>query len=160
MKNKVIIFLLILFILIVYTIVTLFINKKEKTFYLEDNYYKLNNITEIKIDELNKLIDKKESFAVFIYQPMCLTSSSFERVLKDFLDDKQISVYKISFSNIKDTDLGKIIRFYPSFIIYNKGKIIDFLEANKDEDIKFYTSKEYFEEWFTKYVKLKNSFIN
>lgn len=160
MKNKVIIFLLILFILIVYTIVTLFINKKEKTFYLEDNYYKLNNITEIKIDELNKLIDKKESFAVFIYQPMCLTSSSFERVLKDFLDDKQISVYKISFSNIKDTDLGKIIRFYPSFIIYNKGKIIDFLEANKDEDVKFYTSKEYFEEWFTKYVKLKNSFIN
>jgi len=35
--------------------------------------------------------------------------------------------------------------------------MIDFLQADKEEDIKFYTSKEEFEHWFTKYVKLKEN---
>ena len=34
--------------------------------------------------------------------------------------------------------------------------MIDFLESNKDEDVNYYTSKEGFKKWFTKYVKLKN----
>lgn len=157
MKKKVVIFLSILIVLFVTIIAILLTNKGEKTFYMEDKYYGTNNMTEIKIDELNKLIDKKESFAVFIYQPMCVTSSDFESVLSDFLKDNQISIYKIAFSNIKNTDIGKVVKYYPSFIIYNKGKIIDFLEADKDEDVKYYSSKDGFKSWFTRYVKLKNN---
>lgn len=156
MKKKVITFLSIIFVLIIIAIIISVTNENTKTFYLEDNYYGKNSITEIKNDELNQLIEKKESFAIFVYQPMCVTSSDFESVLSKFLEDNQISIYKIAFSNIKDTDIGKSIKYYPSFIIYNKGKMIDFLEANKDEDIIHYSSKDGFESWFTKYVKLKN----
>ncbi len=156
MKKKVVICISILSALLI-TIISILLTKKvEKPFYMEDSYYGANNIIEIKIDKLNKLIDKKESFAVFIYQPMCITSSNFESVLSEFLKDKQISIYKIAFSNIKDTDLGKSIKYYPSFVIYNKGKMVDFLEADKDEDVRYYSSKDGFESWFTKYVKLKN----
>ncbi len=157
MKKKVIICISIIFILIITIGIILLTNKREKPFYLEDKYYGTNNMTEIKMDDLNKLIDKKESFAIFIYQPMCVTSSNFESVLSDFLEDNQISIYKIAFSNVKNTDIGKVVKYYPSFIIYNKGKMIDFLEADKDEDVKYYSSKKEFANWFTKYVKLKNS---
>lgn len=157
MKKEVIICLSIILVLIITIIAILLPNKSEKTFYLEDNYYGANNMIEIKIDELNKLIDKKESFAIFIYQPMCVTSSNFENILSDFLKDNQISIYKIAFSNIKNSDIGKSIKYYPSFIIYNKGEMIDFLEADKDEDVDYYSSEERFESWFTRYVKLKNS---
>ncbi len=157
MKKKVITILSIAFTLMIIAFGFKVTDKSGKTFYLEDNYYGKNNVTEIKNDELKQLIDNKESFAVFVYQSMCVTSSDFESVLSDFLEDNQISIYKIAFSNIKDTDIGKSVKYYPSFIIYNKGKMIDFLEADKDEDVKYYTSKDEFESWFTKYIKLKNS---
>ncbi len=160
MKKKVTISLLILFFISILIANILIINKKEKVFYLENNYYGKNNMTEININELNKLIDNKESFVVFVYQPLCITSTNFESILKDFLEEKKISIYKIAFSNIKNTKIGKTIKYYPSFIIYNKGKMVDFLEANKDEDIKYYTSKKEFESWFTKYIKFKNETTN
>lgn len=145
-----------IFILTIMTVL-LFVNKKEKKFYLENHYYTSSDVKEIKMDDLSDLINKKESFAVFVYQPMCVTSSDFESVLSDFLKSNKISIYKIAFSDIKNTDIGKSIKYYPSFIIYNKGKIVDFLEADKDEDVARYTSKDDFEKWFTKYVKLRTS---
>jgi len=157
MKKKIIISLSIIFVLIIVMIIVSPTNKSKKPFYLESKYYGANNMTEIKIKTLNKLIDNKESFAVFIYQPMCVTSSNFESVLSDFLGDKKISIYKVAFSNIKDTKIGKSVKYYPSFIIYNKGKMVDFLEADKDEDVDYYTSKKGFESWFTNYVKLRDS---
>lgn len=157
MKKKVIISLSILFILTIAIGAILISSKGKKTFYLEDNYYGTDKITEIQIDELNQLINDKKSFAVFVYQPMCITSSNFESILSGFLADNQIGIYKIAFSNIKDTDIGKLIKYYPSFIIYNKGKMVDFLEADKDEDVDYYSSKDGFERWFTKHVKLRSN---
>lgn len=157
MKKKIIISLSIIFVLIIVSVIVLITNKEEKTFYLENNYYGTSKMTEIKTEELNELIDNKESFAVFVYQPMCITSNDFESVLFDFLNNNKINFYKIAFSNIKDTEIGKSIKYYPSFIIYNEGKMVDFLEADKDEDVEFYTSKDGFEKWFTKYVKLRDN---
>ncbi len=160
MKKKAVIVLSLIFILIITIIAILLIHESKKSFYLEERYYGTNNVVEIKFDELNKLIDKKESFAVFVYQPMCVTSSNFESVLSEFIKDKNISIYKIAFSNIKNTDIGKKVKYYPSFIIFNKGEIIDFLESDKDEDLEYYNSKDGFESWFTKYVKIKKTSSN
>lgn len=136
-------------------ITIIYLTKTPKKFYLENTYYKSPAMEEIKFDELNNLTKEKKSFAVFIYQPMCVTSSKFETILNDFLKENNISIYKLAYSNIKDTTLGKTIKYYPSFIIYHKGKIVDYLEADKDKDVAAYTTKDGFKEWFTKYVKLK-----
>lgn len=133
----------------------IYLTKTPKKFYLENTYYKSPAMEEIKFDELNNLTKEKKSFAVFIYQPMCVTSSKFETILNDFLKENNISIYKLAYSNIKDTTLVKTIKYYPSFIIYHKGKIVDYLEADKDKDVAAYTTKDGFKEWFTKYVKLK-----
>lgn len=152
MKKKVLLIILI----VLSFLVTIILKQNNKPFYLEDSYYGINNVTEINVDELNELINNKKSFAVFVYQPMCINSCDFEKVLDEFLEEEKISIYKIAFSDIRDTEIGKSVKFYPSFIIYNNGNMIDFLESNKDEDVNYYTSKEGFKKWFTKYVKLKN----
>ena len=74
----------------------------------------------------------------------------------EFSNEEKITIYKIAYSNIKDTKLGTKVKYYPSFLIYNKGKLISYLKSNKDEDTLCYTSKEEFKKWFTKYVKLKS----
>lgn len=158
MKNKKLVIISSCLIIVIVILIFLVVNNTntKETFFLENKYYGFNSINEIKKDDLNKLMDDKESFAVFVYQPMCITSSDFEAVLNNFLEENQISVYKIAYSRIKDTDIGKSVKYYPSFIIYNKGEMVDFLEANKDEDVDYYISKDGFEKWFTKYVKLKS----
>lgn len=123
-------------------------------FYLDDKYYGNNEIYEIGIEEFNNLISNKESFGIFVYQPACTTSAEFEQVLYDFFKQNNMSIYKIKFSDIYEhTDF---LKFYPSFIIYKNGKMVDFLEADKDKDLKYYQSVNGFSEWFTKYVILKN----
>ena len=138
--------------------ITIFVlkNKPELKFYLEDKYYEKSGFVDIDDTKLNELIDSKESFALFVYQPACVTSSNFEKVLNEFLDENPIQIYKIAFSNIKDTSLSKKIKYYPSFAIFNEGKMIDYLDADSDDDLKYYETKDGFNKWFTNYVLLKN----
>ena len=65
MKKNLLFIIPILLILII-VIYLVFFNEKENIFSLETRYYGSSNITEIELDELNELIDKKESFGIFI----------------------------------------------------------------------------------------------
>lgn len=141
--------------LLISIIIIVIKNMSAQKFYLEDKYYGNSNFNTIETDDLNKLIDNKESFALFIYQPACVTSANFEQVLYDFSGSNNITIYEIAFSDIKDTSLSKSIKYYPSFAIFNKGKMVDYLDANSDSDLEYYESKDGFEKWFTNYVLLK-----
>lgn len=143
--------------LLIAIIIVIIKSLPDNKFYLEDNYYGKSKIIEIDKDKLENLIDDKESFALFIYQPACVTSSNFEKVIKEFLEENSITIYMIAFSSIKETSLGENVKYYPSFAIYNKGKLIDNLEADKNDDLKYFESKKGFKEWFTSYVLLKES---
>ena len=152
-NNK--IFLLAPLLLLLSIIVVVIKQSPMHQFYLEDKYYSDSKFIEIETNDLNKLINNKESFVLFIYQPACITSSNFEQILYDYLETNHISIYKIPFSDIKNTTLSKSVKYYPSFAIFNNGKLIDYLDANSDEDLEYYESKEGFEKWFTNYVLLK-----
>ena len=151
MKTKIIITLTLIIIVITRIIIFL----KPKKISLETKYYGQSSITKITKDEYEELKQKKESFAIFIYEPACPTSSNFEKIVNEFVNESQISIYKLAFSDIKNTDIESCLKYYPSFIIYNKGNIIAYLEADKKEDLACYKSKEEFKSWFTKYVVIK-----
>lgn len=135
--------------------ITLATRMPKKSFELESKYYGKQAMTEITSEELSNLQDKKESFAVFVYQPMCSNSSNFEDVLTKFINEYNLTIYKISFSSIKDTKLGKKIKYYPSFVLFNEGKVVDYLDASKDEDTKYFTNYDSLKTWFTKYITIK-----
>ena len=147
-KNKKI--LLTLFVLSIF----LLAGCNKNTFKLEEKYYKDSTINELDIESYNKLIKDKETFAIFIYQPLCTTSYEFNKVITNFADNHQISFYKMSFANMKETNLKDKVKYYPSFIIYKDGEIIDYLDANSDEDTKYYKTVSGFKKWFTTYVEV------
>lgn len=130
-------------------------DKKEEAFYLEDKYYGTSEFIDLDKDTLEDLIKDKESFAVFIYHPACANSENFEKVLTEYMGDKQISFYKMPFSEMKETVLGDEIKYYPSFVIFHDGEMIDFLDANSDKDTDYYQSTEDFDKWFSSYVLKK-----
>lgn len=157
--NKKILWVLIPLVLIV-AVILIIKNIPVQKFYLENKYYGSNEVIEISTSDLEKLIDEKESFALFVYQPACVTSSKLEQILTDFTADNNIKIYKIAFSNIKTTKLSKSIKYYPSFAIFNKGVMVDYLDANSDNDLKYYENKDEFEKWFTNYVLLKDNDVS
>lgn len=113
-------------------------------FYLEEKYYGNSVFDEIDSNDLNDLINDKESFAIFIHQPFCSTSYEFNKILTMFAEENKISFYKISFDEMKKTVMYENIKYYPSFAIYNNGKLIDFLEADSNEDLNRYKDMEEF----------------
>lgn len=91
----------------------------------------------------------KKFSAVFIYEPSCITSNDFNEVS----NKNQISLYKMSFENMKDTELNNKIKFYPSLAIFNKGKLVHYLDAEANEDKEYYKNIDELENWFFSYVK-------
>lgn len=148
--NLVIVFLYIIFCLLMYGC-----NKNEETFLLNEKYYESSEFNELSAESLNNLINDKESFAIFIYQPLCSSSNELNKVLIEFTTKYQISFYKLSFTNMKETQLKNYIKYYPSVVIFKEGKIVDYLDADSDEDIEYYKNIEGFEKWFSSYVSLK-----
>ena len=123
---------------------------------LEEKYYGNSVFNEIDSNDLNDLINDKESFAIFIHQPFCSTSYEFNKILTMFAEENKISFYKISFDEMKKTVMYENIKYYPSFAIYNNGKLIDFLEADSNEDLNRYKDMEEFKNWFNSYIQMKD----
>ncbi len=125
---------------------------KQRSFSLEEKYYGKAKIEEIEVSKFNELLKEKESFALFIYEPSCITSSDFNKVLQEFSEKYKICLYSISFQNMKETTLSEKVKFCPSFAIYKDGKLVDFLDASSDEDTDIYKSVDNFSNWFFGYV--------
>ena len=121
---------------------------------LEDKYYKRSEFIDADPSKVNDLIKSKESFVVFIYQPMCTMSSEFEELLDEYMDIRKISIYKMSFSDMKKTSLKDTVRFYPSFIIFKDGEVVDFLDADSNEDTSRYKILKAFKEWIESYIEV------
>lgn len=154
---RIIIPIVIILILIVVIIERNFIQKtSDFMFYLEEKYYGDSVFNEIESNDLNILINDKESFAIFIHQPFCSTSYEFNKILTKFAEENKISFYKMSFDEMKKTVMYENIKYYPSFAIYNNGKLIDFLEADSDEDLNRYKDMEEFKNWFNSYIQMKD----
>ena len=121
---------------------------------LEDKYYGKSKYIDLDYSKVDDLIESKENFVIFIYQPMCTMSSGFEELLDEYMDIRKISIYKMSFSDMKKTSLKDTVRFYPSFIIFKDGEVVDFLDADSDEDTNNYKILKAFKELFEGYVEI------
>lgn len=122
-------------------------------FRLSSEYYGKSGFREIDAGELEILLNEKEAFAVFVYQPACRASDDFEKILAEFSEKSQISFEKIAFSEIKNSGLAEGLKFYPSVIIYHNGRAVNFLRADDNEDMLAYETLDGFENWWGKYIK-------
>lgn len=154
MKNKksIIIVIVIIISIIILTFLG-YICKKEK-FYLEDNYYTYD-MKKVSYNDINKLEKEKKSFILFTYNPYCSLKIPCDKIFEEYAKNKNITILTIPFDKFKKTEYYKTVKYAPSVIIINRGKIITYLDAEKDKDIKLYQDTNKFGNWIEKYIKLK-----
>ena len=154
MKNKKSIIKVIVIIISIIILTFLgYICKKEK-FYLEDNYYTYD-MKKVSYSDINKLEKEKKSFILFTYNPYCSLKIPCDKIFEEYAKNKNITILTIPFDKFKKTEYYKTVKYAPSVIIINKGKIITYLDAEKDKDIKLYQDTNKFGNWIEKYIKLK-----
>lgn len=125
---------------------------KVEKFYLEDELYDKGTITEINVDELEKLEEDKKNFAVFVYLPGCTSCAAFRTVLDEFVVDYNMEIYTISILDVTDTSIDEVVEYAPSLVLYNEGKVVDYLDSTSDEDKPALTSVSGLEKWLEEYI--------
>ncbi|MDD2203413.1 MAG: hypothetical protein PHT75_02535 [Bacilli bacterium] len=130
--------------------------QKEQSFYLDDEYYGNSSLIELDSEKLEALERDKKTFIVFVYQPLCAASYDLDNYITEFTNTYKMSFYKMLFSSIKDTSIAEHVKYCPSVVIYHKGKVIAYLDANSDKNATHYESVENLKKWLTKYILLKD----
>lgn len=131
-------------------------SKKIEKFSLEDEYYEKAGIIEINNEELLSLEVLEKNFAVFVHIDGCTSCADFKEVLRKFSEKYNITFYSTSALSVDDKCIKGCVKYSPSVVLFKDGDVVDYLDAVSNEDIPYYESAEGFENWFTKYVYLKD----
>lgn len=124
--------------------------EKIEKFYLNDDYYGLSGLKEVKSDELKD----DDSFLLFTYNYYCSLAIPCDEIFKSFSENENVEILSMSIDEFKKTSYYKTVKYAPSVLIIKNGKIVTFLDAEKNSDIEKYQDVEKFTEWISKYIYL------
>lgn len=111
-----------------------------------------NESSIIDIDNIDELLNNKETFVLSIYLPACSSCVAFKPIVNEFSESKQVPVYQISLENIKDKEIFKDLKYTPSIAIFKEGELLSFLKANSKEDESYYENVKNLSTYISKYL--------
>ena len=126
----------------------------DKKFSLENKYYNNKGLVSVSSDNVDELVNSKKSFILFTYNNYCNFSIPCDEVFESVSKSSNVEILKINFMDFKNTLLYENVKYAPTVIIVNKGRIIDYLDANADEDIDLYQNEDKFKKWLSSYVNI------
>ena len=127
-----------------------------KKFYLDDEYYNKPFLKKIDSDKLIELENNGKSFVILTHIPgACNNDVPFAPLVNDFISKYKVKFYEINFKEINGTQIDKYVKYAPSLVIYEDGKLIAYMDANSDSDLKYYESLDGLYEWLSKYIYFK-----
>ena len=127
-------------------------NKVPKRFHLDDDLYGNSEAIDITRADYEKLVSDKKSFIVMVDKPDCYTTANMRKWMSDFPSSTQFKYYRIMWSEAKESSLHNFIKFVPSIAIVHKGEILDYLDADSDEDVDKYDNPNSLRNWINSYI--------
>ncbi len=127
--------------------------KQIEKFHLNNKYYNEGKFITIKnLDDL-----KNDTYVLYTYNNYCTFKIPCENIFKEYMEKYKIDFYGIPFEQFKKTSFYREVRYAPSIILVKDGKIIEYLDANKDKDLDKYQDSKKFEEWINNYIYTEGS---
>lgn len=106
----------------------------------------------IEADGYEQLLRDKKSALLFIDQSGCHNAAAMAESLKNIMAEHQIGVYRMQFSVMKTTSLHDQVEYYPSLVVINKGKIVNWLKADSNQDTERFRDEQALRDWIAEYV--------
>ena len=107
---------------------------------------------ELTKDGYEELIEGKKSFIVFVDQDGCTTADTLRKYMRDWAKDAGAKAYRMMFEEVKESSLHEYIKYYPSVVLVDKGKVRVYLRADSDEDAKMYNDYTELENWIKRWI--------
>ncbi len=127
--------------------------KKQEKITLTNKYY--NEGKFITINTLENL--EEETYILYTYNNYCTFEIPCDKIFKEYMEKYKIDFLSMPFKEFKETTMYTKVKYAPSVIIVKDGKIISYLDANKNKDLKKYQDMHEFETWINKYINTKES---
>ena len=138
-------FVLILFVFLI------FVSGCTQKFYLDQEYYKTGgDFVHITSDMFEKI--DFQNYVLFVYNNYCTFSVPCDEIFKEFMEQNNVNFLSMSYEEFKKTNLHETVKFAPSVIIVNNGKIVSYLDSAKDADLDKYQDVDQFESWLDNYI--------
>lgn len=117
-----------------------------------------DKIIQEKADIINELLLNKATFVVTVYNTdsACINYGGDFDIANEaqiILTEKSIYSYGINLPIFKKTDIYEDVRYSPTVIVIENGKIASFIDANKD----LIENKKQVEDWLTNHIEIKEN---
>lgn len=113
-----------------------------------------SNIKELRsLNTLESMINNKDTFLLLIYLNGCTSCAAFKPIVEELASTKQIDIYSISLEEVKD--YYPDIKYTPAFLVYKDGELLDYLDANNDEDTQYYENLYNLSTFVAKYLDIE-----
>ena len=121
---------------------------------LEQGFYNESKAIDIDKSGYEQLIADKKSFILMVDNQGCKTTSNMRQMMSEF--DLKFTYYRIYWPDTKDTNIRNKIKYFPSVTIVKNGEIVAALQADSDEDAKYYNNASDLQDWIKSHVKFPN----
>lgn len=118
-------------------------------FRLSEEYYGQGELKEISAEKFSELITERQSFVVVAKMTICPAEFPITDVAKRLAHEQGVTILALTETQFRETELAEKIKYLPSAAIYHDGELVDFLDAESDEDLKFYQNVEGLSEWLS-----------
>ena len=108
---------------------------------------------DISADSFNEMVSQKKSFVLLVDQGGCTTADRLRGFALDWAKDYGVKIFKLMFSEMKETSLYDSVKYYPSVVVFSKGKPVKWLRADSDEDSDAYNDYDAFDVWIKSIVQ-------
>lgn len=138
-------------VLVVGVAVTVFL-LQPKQFRLDDELYGTNEAIDIDKEAYEQLIADKKSFIIMVDKPECYTTANMRQWMAEFPEDMQFKYYRIMWGEASNSSLHDKIKFVPAVALIHNGEVVDFLDADSDEDAPMYNDATALQNWIREYI--------
>jgi len=130
----------------------LFKSQEPKTFRFENELYGDSEAIDIKKDDYERMISEKKSFVVMTDKPDFYTTADMRERMASFPEDMQFKYYWIMWSEAKESSIHDYVKLVPSVVIVRKGEVVDYLDADSDDDTSKYNEAQALQGWIKSYI--------
>lgn len=142
---------LVMFVVGLVGLITSFITQTKKIS-LDSDQFGTSEFIDISGEDYEKLVSEKKSFLVFVDQDGCITAKGLKEIATTISEEKNLKIYHIMFADARKTSMFENVKYYPSFVIVDKGTIVDWLKADSNDDTERYKNKDELLNWLNKYI--------
>ena len=117
-------------------------------------------LVDIDAASYEELVKEKKSFILLIDQNGCDTADRVRGFISDYAKEYGVKVYRMMFSDMKETALHDKVKYYPSVVLVSKGSPMAWLKADENNDSDKYNNYETFREWVDSNIEYGEKSLN